>query len=191
MGRTAWSLPSIIIVVLLVAACGPAPVAPAISAEPTATIDPAPPVDMSITLPPTLSLENSAGAPVTLLRLPGEPPFSREEAMRVVATRFPWGLGGAWEGTPVTVHAWYGLGTIGQRGPTGGWSGSVNIPLDTGDTLDHIEDRPLWLLDYGNVPGIIGSGCPGCLPPPVYNHNVYAIDAATRSLLWTASYADP
>lgn len=48
----------------------------------------------------------------------------------------------------------------------------------------------MWLLDYGNVPGIVSSVCPGCAPPPVYNHNVYAVSDQTAELLWWGSYDD-
>lgn len=126
----------------------------------------------AIPLPPDVSSVPSSGVRVQLFAN-GEPPkITRAEAMQAVAAEFPWGLGGDWEGQQVTVDSWHGLATI------------------EGFADTEIVDRAMWILDYGNVPGIIGSGCPDCPPPPVYNHNVYAVDTETLELLFLGSYAD-
>lgn len=121
-----------------------------------------------IELPFNLATRNHTQERVILIGPDGPPLVSQEEAMQTIAQDFPWGLGGEWEGKTVTIDAWYGIGTIGSE----------------------IQERAMWLIDYGNVQGIIGAGCPGCPPPPVYNHNAYAIDAQTGELIWWGSYSD-
>ena len=91
-------------------------------------------------------------------------------------------------GSRSASRGWYGIGTIGSPGPDGWRAGDRHIPLPDGEVLDHIEGRPMWLLAYENVPGIIGVPALNGPPPPVYHRNVYAIDARTRSILWFASY---
>jgi hypothetical protein len=142
----------------------------------------------SIPLPTDFSTQNSSGAPVKLIRTTDPPLISHREAMEVVAEQFPWGLGGEYEGKPISVQGWYGIGTIGSPGPSGWWAGDRNIPLPDGEMLDHIENRSMWILAYANVPGIMGSQALYGPPPPVYHHNVYAVDARTRSIIWFASY---
>jgi hypothetical protein len=147
--------------------------------------------ELKITVPANIASQNTAGDPV-MLRAASDPPLiSQQQAMAIIAQQFPWGLAGNWDGNQVTVQSWYGLGSIGQAGARGGWLGPLHIPLSTGQTIDHIENRPMWLLAYSNVPGMIASVCPGCASPPVYTHDVYAVDAQTQSLLWWASYPEP
>jgi hypothetical protein len=141
---------------------------------------------LQIPLPANIASHNTTGDPVTLHATTDPPIISQQQAMTIVATRFPWGLAGTWDGNPITVQAWYGIGTIGDA-----WHGSQHIPLSTGETLDRIVNRPMWLLAYNNVPGIIASACWGCATPPVYTHAVYAIDGQTQSILWLASYPEP
>lgn len=90
----------------------------------------------------------------------------------------PWAHGGTWENMPVTIQAYYGLATFGGLGFNGVWEGERNIPLPSGEVLDHIEGRPMWIIDYGNTTFVAG-GCPDCPEPPDYDHSVYAVDAAT------------
>lgn len=182
--------------VMLIAGSGCGTTNPALSRigwQPGASSDSAPDTDSPaigerIPLPADFSTRNSSGDPVRLIRTADPPLLSQREAMEVVAESFPWGLGGEHEGKPVSVQGWYGIGTIGSPGPNGWWAGDRNIPLPDGEVLDHIEDRSMWLLAYGNVPGIMGSQALYGPPPPVYHHNVYAVDARTRSILWFASY---
>ncbi len=181
---------------LLVAGSGCGTTSPALStidrqsgAGVTSTSGPdAPAIGERIPLPADFSTKNSSGAPVRLIRTADPPLISQREAMEVVAERFPWGLGGKYEGKPVSVQGWYGIGTIGSPGPKGWWAGDRNMPLPDGQVLDHIEGRSMWLLAYGNVPGIMGSQALYGPPPPIYHHNVYAVDARTRSIIWFASY---
>jgi hypothetical protein len=147
--------------------------------------------DTLVPIPADIAHHNTTGDPVTLRSVTGSPLISQQQAMAIVATQSPWGLGGNWEGKQVTVQAWYGLGSIGYADSRGNWLGSLNIPLPSGQILDHIENRPMWLIAYGNVPGIIASACWGCAPPPVYTHDVYAVDAQSRSIIWLASYPEP
>lgn len=153
----------------------------------------------AIPLPANLRTQNSTGDPVTLIQTADPPLISQEEAMQAVADHgFPWGLGGRYAGKPVSVEAWYGLGTIGRSGAHG-WLGPLNIRLSNGEILDHIEDRPIWLIDYSNVPQIMSSGSgnpteavsPSFEPDtPRFGHTVYAVDAKTRSVIWIASYSE-
>lgn len=163
--------------------------------SPAMVVDPATPTativsDAPIPIPDEIANHNTTGEPVTLRSVSEPPLITQQQAIAIVAADFPWGHGGTWEGKPVTVRAWYGLGTIGYSGAHG-WLGSVNIPLPSGQILDHIENRQLWLLAYSNVPGIIASTCAGCADPPVYTHDVYAVDAQSRSIIWVASYPVP
>jgi len=99
----------------------------------------------------------------------------------------PWGLGGQFQGKTVTVAAWYGLGTVGHPGDAGKpWLGRRNIPLKDGTLLDHIQHRPMWIIDYGNMVAY-GAGAPK-KPAPVYNHTVYLVDAQTRTVLEVRFY---
>jgi hypothetical protein len=119
---------------------------------------------------------------VTLVRTDGLPIITQEQAMQVVTDiGVPWGKGGTWEKGPVNVHALYGLATFGGRGSGGIWQGERNIPLPSGEILDHIELRPMWIIDYGNTTFAAG-GCPECPEPPDYNHSVYAVDAETAKV---------
>ncbi|HMM42205.1 MAG TPA: hypothetical protein PKA95_09915 [Thermomicrobiales bacterium] len=124
-----------------------------------------------------------AGQDLTIIRTDAPPLISQADAMDAVSRLgVPWGQGGEWEGREVTVAATYGLVTAGRPGEDGKpWVGLRNIPLPDGTTLDHIEDRPMWVIDYGNT-YFVGAGCPECTPPPDYNHSVYLIDAATASV---------
>ena len=87
-----------------------------------------------------------------------------------------WALGGTnpVSGKPVTVRAWYGLATMNVGA----------VQLRDGQVFARVEQRPTWIIDYGNAV-MKGAGCPGC-PPPVYSHPVYAVDApsGTVYLAW-------
>ena len=130
---------------------------------------------------------------IALVRMDAPPVNSQEHVMRAVAgLGVPWGLGGEWEGKTVTIRAYYGLVTQGQ--PTGvngmPWEGVLNIPLPNGVTLDHIEHRAMWIIDYGNTQ-FGDSGCPDCAPQPEKNHSVYLIDDETGAVLIVWGYTGP
>jgi TolB protein len=112
-----------------------------------------------------------------------QPPLiSQEDALQAIDDfGIPWALGGEWEGKPVTIGARYGLATI-VDGST--W------PLPDGTQLQDLEQRPMWIVDYGNVQGVIPSIAPGTTPPPPANHAVYGVDAETRVVWYLASYRD-
>jgi hypothetical protein len=141
------------------------------TASPPPSWQPAATPGDEIALPPGVSHVTSSNSTIRIVAVPEPPIIQKEDAMAVVMQDFPWGLGGTWEGKQVTIDAWYGMATVGDG------------------LTDTFGTRLAWILDYGNVPGIIGSGCPGCAPPPVYDHNVYAIDAQTRELRFVGSYA--
>ena len=71
------------------------------------------------------------------------------------------------------VEATFGLATLGSATEDGSWIGDRNIPLPTGEVLDHIENRPVWIIDYGNTIGYSWR----------FNHSVYAVDDATGGVM--------
>lgn len=101
------------------------------------------------------------------------------EAFGAVPT--DWATGGQYKGKQVTVQVSYGLATFGKREADGGWSGYKNIPIytcvkirectRTGQTLERIEDRLMWILDYKNITFSGGN--------VDYNHSVLAVDDET------------
>jgi len=147
-------------------------------ASPVAT-----PMPRFVSLPPQLAPFN-----VTLVATDGAPLLSQEQAMKIVTANVPMQACGTYQGKPITVQAWYGYATIGR--PTAmGWDQYTRIPLPNGGLApDHVDNRLVWVLDYGNVPGVIPSICYRCPPPPVTDHNVYAVDAQYRVIVWGASY---
>lgn len=130
-----------------------------------------------------ITLPASRAGELTLVDTGATPLISQEQAMQAVADLgVPWGLGGRWQGKPVTVSAAHGLATFGRPGENGKpWVGDRNILLPNGKRLDHIEDRPMWIIDYGNTIGY-GGGCPEC-PPAIFDHTVYAVDTQTEAVL--------
>ncbi len=123
-------------------------------------------------------LPASTSGELTLIRTEKAPAFSQQEAMQIVHDfGIPFALGGEWEGLQVTVSATYGIGTFGRPGGPGlPWLGDRNVPLKGTDVvLDHIENRPMWILDYDNVRAG-GSRAE-------FRHAVYAVDEETRSVL--------
>ncbi len=109
-----------------------------------------------------------------------------------------WALGGTQNGKNVTLTAVFGLVTLGVPNTSGnkqGWLGpqNINIPTCSNDgkcvptnvTLNHIENRPMWVLDYGNTdfpaagPGCFTTPCP---TPQIFNHSVYTVDDQTGAI---------
>lgn len=130
---------------------------------------------------PELPAAATRAADLTLVPVTVAPLISKAEALQIVRDKIP---------APVVhnndpVVAMYGLATFGKPGEVGKpWLGDRNIPLPTGEVLDHIENRPMWILDFGNIPGGISSRADSG-----HNHVVYAVDAQTRAILLIWSYA--
>lgn len=153
-----------------------------------ATEAPTPAAGARIALPKGVSRPDASSAEITLIATNLPPPISQREAMQAVADYgVPWGLGGQYQGKTVTVTAWFGLATLGRPGAAGKpWVGRRNIPLKNSDVLDHIENWPMWIIDYGNTVAY-GGGTPA-QPAPVYNHTVYLVDAQTRTVVEVRFY---
>jgi hypothetical protein len=108
-------------------------------------------------------------------------------------------------GEAITYKAFYGLVTIGGRRPGGPWAGSfLNVPLSnctldgkctpTGKTLDHIENRPMWLFDFEITTPVSGIPCQPnipCTPARNNNHSVDLLDAETLMFFGGFSYYQP
>ncbi|HEX2915038.1 MAG TPA: hypothetical protein VH186_29865 [Chloroflexia bacterium] len=146
------------------------------------------------------------GTGIKLIRTLDPPLISLQEARSAVYNRgISWALGGNLNGQAVTLTAAYGLVTIGSPTATGnGWLGPQNIPLSicttdgkcspTNAVLNHIENRPMWVLDYGNTnfpangPACVSTPCP---TPQIYNHSVYTVNAQTRAVITADFYTAP
>lgn len=123
--------------------------------------------------------------------------LSENDALQAVSNMgVPFVKGGQYLGKTVTIKSYYGLVTIGSPNSKGEWvGGPVNIPLQTcsasnqctptGKVLDRIENRPMWLLDYGNV-AFKTSGIAG--PPYHHNHSAYLVDEETKKVLLVIGY---
>lgn len=129
---------------------------------------------------------------ITMVHTDAQPVTSQERIMRSIADLgIPWGLGGEWEGKTVTIQSYFGLVTQGSPGRNGMlWEGVLNTPLPNGVVLDHIENRAMWIIDYGNTQ-FVDSTCPDCAPAPMKNHSVYLIDDETGAVLLAWGYAGP
>lgn len=113
---------------------------------------------------------------------------------------------------PITLDAVYGLVTVGEPDSQGVWQGplqhlglakcDINANCNpTGQNLNHIENRLMWILDYiGDYPVEAGPPypLPGCehkscppedlTPPTVYGHRVLLVDAQYLELLGNLIY---
>lgn len=190
-GAASHRTPSTTSVPLAAAGASPsASAATAVSATPTAiaTDVPATPVVGQ----PYPSNPAFAVNDITLIRADAQPVNSQEQIMRAIADLgVPWALGGEWNGKTVTIQAYYGLATQGRPGVNGmPWEGVLNIPLPNGVMLDRIENRAMWIIDYGNTE-FADSGCPDCAAQPKKNHSVYLIDDATAAVLLVWGYTAP
>ncbi len=131
-----------------------------------------------------IPLPSSESGELTLIRTDKSPAFSEQEAMQIVHDfGVDIALGGERLGKPVTPSATYGIGILGRPGGPGlPWLGDRNIPLKgKGVILDHVENRPMWILDYDNAYAP-APACPGC-DSLFFKHAVYAVDEQTRSVL--------
>lgn len=159
-----------------------------ISAMPYVTVTtPTVPVGDVIDLPSELYLTGN----MNLRHASISPQVTIEGALGAI--KGSWQKGGQFDGKVVTVTATFGLATFGKPGPNGKWVGITDVPeftcaairqcTRTGKTLDHIENRPMWVLDYKNLT-FYGSGA-------TYNHTVYTVDDKTDLMLYGWAYNEP
>ncbi len=142
------------------------------------------PIPVTPAVGEVIPLPSSKSGELTLFRTDKPPAFSQQEAMQIVHDfGVDVALGGERFGRPVTASAAYGIGTLGRPGGPGlPWLGDRNIPLKgTGVILDHVENRPMWILDYDNAYAP-APACPRC-DSLFFKHAVYAIDEQTRTVL--------
>ncbi len=145
----------------------------------------------------SVPLENHVA--IKVLRTLDLPLISLQQARTAVYNNgMSWALGGTQNGKTVTLTAVYGLVTLGAPNTNGngkGWLGPQNIDLptcstdgkctSTGIILNHIENRPMWVLDYGNTdfpapgPACLTTPCP---TPQIFNHSVYTVDGQTGAI---------
>lgn len=130
------------------------------------------------------------GIDIKVVKVATPPLISQEEAVQALTNLLggkPFGN----LGSSITMTATYGLVTEGFAGPSG-WNGELNFHLSDGEVLDHIENRLMWVLDYGGVSvPIAGQSCSQagtCTVPPPDDHAIYLIDAATKMVLLATSY---
>ncbi|MBN9391787.1 MAG: hypothetical protein J0I20_27375 [Chloroflexi bacterium] len=143
----------------------------------------------------------------------GKPLVSRETAFQAMTSRsqgpIPTIISDheiVTDGQTTLYTAYYGLVTVGYRGPNGLWAGSfLNIPVEnctvkgdctpTGEVLDHLENRPMWLFDFEVDIPIGGVTCPPagtpCPTPRDDNHAIDLVDAQTLMFIGGMSYYRP
>jgi len=155
-----------------------------------------------------LPFDNMLG--MTLLYTDIAPAISQQGATQIVyhflGNQQDWALGngGKRQGKTVTVTAHYGAATFGgltKDGKT--WGGLQNVHVRScdnsgkcsanGQVLKHLENRPMWILDYVNVeenvpaPMCMNQSCTPISIPPT-NHVVYAVDIQTNSVVSVQFY---
>lgn len=128
-----------------------------------------------------IPLVSSSGADLTLVRTEAPELISREDAIQAVADLgVPFAHGGEWRGNELSISATYGVGTFGAWDAAANtWEGPRNLLLPDGQILDHVEDRPMWILEYRNAT-FDGD-------PPL-SHTAYAVDAHTGGVLLIWGY---
>ena len=171
-----------------VAAAGsqPGSLAATTQATASATVEAAPSPAVGVAIPDVGQPYELAAASVhdfTLVRDAQAPPFSLQDAMQILDDAgVPFAFGGEYQGQQVTVTAAYGIGTFGHPGIGAiPWIGPMHVPVPGRDiVLDHVANRPIWIVAYGNlkIPGSKG----------VYDHAAYAVDVQTRTLLYAWTY---
>ncbi len=121
-------------------------------------------------------LPSSKYSDLTLVRTGTAPTISSTEALDIVRNSIT---------APLTdqISSSFGLATFGTRDTRGIWVGDQNVRLPNGEIIDHIENRPMWIIDVGGVEGAVGG--PTTRP---YNHVVFAVDAMTRGVVFVWSY---
>jgi len=151
-----------------------------------------------------IPLPSSQTVGLKLINVTENPLIPVEVAQLSVANiGISWALGGEVDGKPIILSATYGSGTFGGYTNDGkNWVGPMNFPVrncssdgkctPTGQVLEHIENRLMWILDYGNAkmtavaPPSQACKSVACTPVPDFNHSVYAVDALTKDviLIW-------
>jgi hypothetical protein len=138
--------------------------------------------------------------PISVLSTLETPIASLQKARTAVFNDgMSWALGGTFNGKIVTLTAVFGLVTLGAPNNGGnkqGWLGpqNINIPTCSSDgkcipsdtTLAHIENRPMWVLDFGNTDQpAAGQACftTPCPTPQIFNHSVYTIDDQSGAII--------
>jgi hypothetical protein len=147
-----------------------------------------------------------------LLRTTATPTISSQQALQIIYnhTGNSWALGKTFRGQPLTVTAAFGLVTSGSKDSSSGeWIGDRSIPIrrcpitpggicgDITQTLDHVENRLSWVIDYANVdfdvprPACLSQTCP--TPSNVKNtrtnHVVYVVDIQLQALTGIEMFA--
>lgn len=144
-----------------------------------------------------------SGPSVTFRALTTAPGISQHDAQQAIDNRgVPGAFGGAVNGKQVTATAIHGVATFGHPGTrsaangsplSGGcvnWFGPCNLPVEqcvkgvgcsrTSAVIPRLENRPMWIIDLGNIE-FRGSHS-------TFNHAVYAVDDATRSVVYAWFY---
>ena len=134
------------------------------------------------------------GVDVRVVRVADIPLISQDTALQILTKQIggvPFNYGKA--GNTVTLDSTYGLVTEGSSF-AGGWSGTTNIHLKNGEVLDHFENRPMWVLDFGGVD--LMSSDQSCNQAKTctahsLNHAVYLIDAKAMQVTIGKNYYAP
>jgi hypothetical protein len=123
-----------------------------------------------------ISLPSSKFGQLTLVRSGSSPPISSADALQIVR--------GSIAG-PLTdqITSTFGLATFGHRDAEGRWVGDMNVRLANGEIIDHIENRPMWIVDVAGIEGAVGGE-----PTEPYNHVVFAVDIGSRGVVFVWSY---
>lgn len=183
------------------------------SLQPAASLTTMPPtLTAAATVVPTVAGTPQIGSEIPLpfsgkgiglssfMRTPDLPLISEQDAMKAIHNLgINFAYGGQFNGKTVTVWAAFGLGTLGEPGKNGqGWVGEQHFPVrtcessgkctETGQFLDRIDHRPMWVIDYGNLDIPVGAPPPWNPNPPPLTNSVYFVDAQMKSVLITESY---
>jgi hypothetical protein len=141
-----------------------------------------------------IELPSSDSGQFTLQRSPGAEVMSLDEALDLLREfGVPYVDAERWEGNEIDLSADYGLATFGRPDESEGdadW-GDQYIHLNTGEVLEHIAERPHWILDFAGAIWPAAQFDEDTEPDPVLNHTVFAIDALTGTIWKVWAYHDP
>ena len=142
---------------------------------------------------------------IKMFRTIDPPLISLEQAKKAIYNEgLDFSVTGILNGKVVTLDAAYGLVTLGTKNTGGnkqGWLGPQNIPVPSCDSsgkcnptdaiLNHVENRPMWVLDFGNT-DFPAAGVPctsnPCPTPQIFNHSVYTVDAISGAVFTAEFY---
>lgn len=151
-------------------------------------------VGQQFTMPYSLKVEDR----LTITRTDQPPIISFEKAMRQIYNK--WGsadfaFGGKYNNTTLAITVTYGIATVGQPGPRGGWVGPrLDMFIVICDDTQHCYvskepfyrgNRPVWIFDYGNISGL-ARGCFG--PDECKFHSVMVVDAELGAVMYYINY---